>query len=321
MVAQSEDKFFKGLGVKDVNTLINLIPLYMLQINPEDLITNMVKFNPTELMEIDLKAYRADLIIELDHVILIFEFQSTKIYLDDKRRFNIYTAIKDRDRTGNKPIYLIVFNTAEETHVIDYKINPASSFKILVISFKNQNGTEVLNNIDSKIKNNQKINQNEVSNLALSSFMTLETTLEEHLEKTVQTLNKLNTLKEESKFIFALVWILVDKFIVNDETRQRLSNILSDNMKLMEEFGQRRYDEGKQEGEKRGEKRGEKNGFEKGEKSGFVKGEKSGFEKGWDEKGLEVAEELLNDNLSLERISQVTDVPIGQLELLNENKL
>ena len=273
----------------------------MLDINSNDLKTTMVNFNPTELMEIDLKAYRADLIIELDHVILMFEFQSTKIYLDDKRRFNVYTAIKDRVRTGDKPIYMIVFSTVEETHVIDYKVNPASSFKILVISLKNQNGTEVLNNIDSKIKNNQKISQDELSDLALSSFMTLETTLEEHLEKTVQTLNKLNTLKEESKFIFALVWILVDKFIVNDETRQRLSNILSDNMRLLKECMQRKYNEGKQEGEQRGEK--------------------SGFVKGWNEKGLKVAEELLNDNLSLERISQVTNVPMSQLELLNENKL
>ncbi len=274
----------------------------MLDINSNDLKTTMVNFNPTELMEIDLKAYRADLIIELDHVILMFEFQSTKIYLDDKRRFNVYTAIKDRVRTGDKPIYMIVFSTVEETHVIDYKVNPASSFKILVISLKNQNGTEVLNNIDSKIKNNQKISQDELSDLALSSFMTLETTLEEHLEKTVQTLNKLrNTLKEESKFVFALVWILVDKFIVNDETRQRLSNILSDNMRLLKECMQRKYNEGKQEGEQRGEK--------------------SGFVKGWNEKGLKVAEELLNDNLSLERISQVTNVPMSQLELLNENKL
>ena len=302
MVSQHYDTFFKGLGINDAFSLINIIPLNMLDINSNDLKTTMVNFNPTELMEIDLKAYRADLIIELDHVILMFEFQSTKIYLDDKRRFNVYTAIKDRVRTGDKSIYMIVFSTVEETHVIDYKVNPASSFKILVISLKNQNGTEVLNNIDSKIKNNQKISQDELSDLALSSFMTLETTLEEHLEKTVQTLNKLrNTLKEESKFVFALVWILVDKFIVNDETRQRLSNILSDNMRLLKECMQRKYNEGKQEGEQRGEK--------------------SGFVKGWNEKGLKVAEELLNDNLSLERISQVTNVPMSQLELLNENKL
>ena len=198
MKSHHKDKFFKGLGKNDAFFLIDIILLEMLNINPEDLITEGVKFNPTELMEMDLKVYRADLIIELDHVILMFEFQSTKIYLDDKRRFNIYTPIKDRNRHGDKPIYLIVFSTADKTQVIDYKINPASSFKILVISLKGQNGTEILNNIEAKIKNNQEINQNDLSNLALSSLMTIETTIEEHLERTVQILNKLRHTIQKS---------------------------------------------------------------------------------------------------------------------------
>ena len=298
MKSHHKDKFFKGLGISDAFTLINNVPLGMLNINPKDLITNTVKFNPTELMEMDLKAYRSDLIIELDYVILIFEFQSTKIYLDDKRRFNIYTSIKDRNRDGNKPIYLIVFSTVEKTQVIDYKINPESSFKILVISLKDKNGTEILNNIESKVKNNQEINQNDLPNLALSSLMTLETSIEEHLEKTVQTLDKLrNTIKKESEFVFMLVWILVDKFIENDETRERLSNILSDNMRLMEQFGQRRYNEGEQNGEKRG------------------------YEKGSDERSLEIAGRLLNDNMPIDKVSQMTDLSISQLELFNDNRI
>ncbi|WP_400253677.1 hypothetical protein, partial [Methanobrevibacter smithii] len=257
MAAQHFDKFFKGLGISDAFSLINMIPLRMLDINPKQLSTQMVNFNPTELMEIDLKAYRADLIMELDHVILMFEFQSTHIYLDDKRRFNIYTAIKDRARFGDKPIYIIVFSTVEDTKVIDYKVNPVSSFKILVISLKDYNAGEIINNIEIKIKNNQKINQNELINLALSPLMTLDGTIAQHLEKTVQTLSKLKkSIKENSKFVFTLTWILVDKFIEDEETRQKLSNILSDNMRLMEEFGQSKYEAGEQKGEQKGEKRG-----------------------------------------------------------------
>ena len=292
MVTQHFDKFFKGLGINDAFSLINMIPFWMLDINPKQLLTHMVNFNPTELMEIDLKAYRADLIMELDYVILMFEFQSTWIYLDDTRRFNIYAAIKDRARFGDKPIYVIVFSTVEETHVIDYKINPASSFKILVISLKEYDASEILNNIETKIKNNQKINQNELIKLALSSLMTLETTIEEHLEKTVQTLNKLrNTIKEESKFVFALTWILVDKFIEDDETRQKLCNILGDNMRLLEEFGQRKYEEGEQKGEKRGISKTR----------------------------LEIAENLLKKDLTLDLISDATDIPIGRLKLFINN--
>ena len=290
MAAQHFDKFFKGLGISDAFSLINMIPLRMLDIDPKQLSTQMVNFNPTELMEIDLKAYRADLIMELDHVILMFEFQSTPIYLDDKWRFNIYTAIKDRARFGDKPIYIIVFSTVEDTKVIDYKVNPVSSFKILVISLKDYNAGEIINNIEIKIKNNQKINQNELINLALSPLMTLDGTIAQHLEKTVQTLSKLKkSIKENSKFVFTLTWILVDKFIEDGETRQKLSNILSDNMRLMEEFGQSKYEAGEQKGEKRG----------------IVKARH------------EIAENLLKESLPLELISQVTGVSVGRLELLN----
>ena len=126
--------------------------------------------------------------------------------------------------------------------------------------------------------------------------MTLETTIEEHLEKTVQTLNKLrNTIKEESKFVFALTWILVDKFIEDDETRQKLCNILSDNMRLLEEFGQRKYEEGEQKGEQKGEKRG------------------------ISKTRLEIAENLLKKDVPLEFISEVTEIPIGRLKLFINN--
>ena len=58
MVSQHYDTFFKELGINDAFSLINIIPLNMLDINSNDLKTTMVNFNPTELMEIDLKAYR-----------------------------------------------------------------------------------------------------------------------------------------------------------------------------------------------------------------------------------------------------------------------
>lgn len=126
--------------------------------------------------------------------------------------------------------------------------------------------------------------------------MTLETTIEEHLEKTIQTLNKLRkTIKEEPKFVFALTWILVDKFIEDDETRQKLDNILSDNMRLIEKFGQRKYEEGRQNGKQ------------------------IGFEEGLEKKGWKMVENLLKNNLSLDLISKVTDIPIGRLKLFINN--
>ena len=52
MTTQHFDKFFKGLGISDAFSLINMIPLRMLDINPKQLSTQMVNFNPTELISI-----------------------------------------------------------------------------------------------------------------------------------------------------------------------------------------------------------------------------------------------------------------------------
>ena len=170
----------------------------------------------------------------------------------------------------------------------------------MVISLKDYNAGEIINNIEIKIKNNQKINQNELINLALSPLMTLDGTIAQHLEKTVQTLSKLKkSIKENSKFVFTLTWILVDKFIEDGETRQKLSNILSDNMRLMEEFGQSKYEAGEQKGEERG--------IKKGEERGIVKARH------------EIAVNLLKEGLPLELISQVTDVSVERLERFSNN--
>ena len=80
-------------------------------------------------------------------------------------------------------------------------------------------------------------------------------------------------------------------------------------MRLMEEFGQRKYNEGKQEGE------------QNGEKIGYEKGEKCGYEKGFDERGLEIAGRLLNDNMPIDKVSQMTDLSISQLELFNNGRI
>ncbi len=89
-------------------------------------------------------------------------------------------------------------------------------------------------------------------NLALSPLMSFECTIEKQLEKTVQTLNKLiKSIHHKSEFVLGITWLLVDKFIENKETRIKLSNILSDNMRLLEEFGQSRFEAGEKKGMKK----------------------------------------------------------------------
>ena len=86
-------------------------------------------------------------------------------------------------------------------------------------------------------------------------------------------------------------------------------------MRLMEEFGQSKYEAGEQKGEKRGIKKGEERGIKKGEKRGIKTGEKRGIVKA----RQEIAVNLLKEGLPLELISQVTDVSVERLERFSNN--
>ena len=52
-----------------------------------------------------------------------------------------------------------------------------------------------------------------------------------------------------------------------------------------------------------------------------TEGKTEGFEEGYDKRGWEVAERLLNDNMTLNKISEMTDIPINQLESFNNNRI
>jgi len=60
------------------------------------------------------------------------------------------------------------------------------------------------------------------------------------------------------------------------------------------------------------EERGEKIGFERGSKDGFERGSKDGFERG----KLEIAKKMLDENMNVELISKLTNIPVNELKKL-----
>lgn len=136
-------------------------------------------------------------------------------------------------------------------------MNKDCVFTIPIISLKDFDGDEIINNIENKIKNNTKITRRELIYLSLAPFMSSRKPLDEQIEKTVQTLDKIrNSAKSAKNFAFGIEFLIVDKFIKETSRRKRLRNILRDNMRLMEEYGQERYDEGYEKGIKKGVKKG-----------------------------------------------------------------
>lgn len=177
-------------------------------------------------------------------------------------------------------------------------MNKDCVFTIPIISLKDFDGDEIINNIENKIKNNTKITRRELIYLSLAPFMSSIKTLDEQIEKTVQTLDKIrNSAKSAKNFAFGIEFLIVDKFIKETSRRKRLRNILRDNMRLMEEYGQERYDEG----------------YEKEIK----KGVKKGYAEGANNEKWKIARSLLARNVPPEDIAVSTKLTIDEIKQLH----
>ena len=248
MVHQSEDQLFKYATKEDGFGLLKLLKESNANIKEIDFESENLTYNSTELVELDPKIYKTDMILELDHLIVLTEFQSTIVKTIDEKRYRLYTALVDYAKRNNKPLILIVISTAEKTKIKQYKINKDCVFTIPIVSLKDFDGDKIINNIENKIKNNQKITRHEMLNLALAPFMSSKKPLNKQIEKTVKTLDEVRkSMKCSSDFVFGIELLIVEKFIKNERQHKKLTNILRDTMKIIDEWRQEDYENGKKE--------------------------------------------------------------------------
>lgn len=248
MVHQSKDQLFKYATKEDGFGLLKLLKESNANIKEIDFESENLTYNPTELVELDPKIYKTDMILELDHLIVLTEFQSTIVKTIDEKRYRLYTALVDYAKRNNKPLILIVISTAEKTKIKQYKINKDCVFTIPIVSLKDFDGDKIINNIENKIKNNQKITRHEMLNLALAPFMSSKKPLDKQIEKTVKTLDEVRkSIKCSSDFVFGIELLIVEKFIKNERQHKKLTNILRDTMKIIDEWRQEDYENGKKE--------------------------------------------------------------------------
>lgn len=283
MVHQSEDQLFKYATKEDGFGLLKLLKESNANIKEIDFESENLTYNPTELVELDPKIYKTDMILELDHLIVLTEFQSTIVKTIDEKRYRLYTALVDYAKRNNKPLILIVISTAEKTKIKEYKINKDCVFTIPIVSLKDFDGDKIINNIENKIKNNQKITSHEMLNLALAPFMSSKKPLDKQIEKTVKTLDEVRkSMKCSSDFVFGIELLIVEKFIKNERQHKKLTNILMDTMKIIDEWRQEDYENGKQEGK--------------------------------EEEKINTAKNMLKENYTIKQIAKITQLNIESIK-------
>lgn len=276
MTAFSEDKLFKNINNGDARILLDII----------NVDTVKVKIWTKELRLLDPKDYVPDIILELDFENLIIELQSTPVDDEFSKRGLSYVAIVNKDKENDKYVNLIVLSTVESSKIVYYHFNEESVFSYRVISLKDLDAEKIIKTVEPKIANDEKISGKELVLYALVP-MIVDEDMEKYIKRVVQNLIQLrNSSDSIINLVFGVEWLIVDKFIWNEEDRNILCDLLGDRMSLIYEYGERKEAKGKIEGK--------------------IEGKREGLR--------EILSCLVNSGDSLNEISKKTGKPVEELE-------
>lgn len=254
MTAKHEDIVFKDVGEEEVDILLKRINIK----------SKKKKLNPTEIRSIDVTILIPDIIIELDDIILIMEFQSSIVDINDKNRFLAYYSVVNFKKKTKKAVKLIVISTVEKRKKIFHKINETINFKFDLYSMMDEDGDTIINNIETKIKNEQEISDEELIDLSLVPVMGSSNIQEQQIEKSVSLILSINLEKNKVKNIVkSIAYLLADKFLEDEEKKTIICDALGGKMNAVYDYGQRQKEEGIKEGIKEGKKEGIKESFKK----------------------------------------------------------
>lgn len=248
----------------------------------------IIEIHQTEYSILDPKMYKPDLVFELEDKIIILEFQSTYVDINDKKRFRFYTALFDYLKNStHKNIELHVLSTMEVEKTKCYKINPESRFPIYVHSLKNYDSNKFLNIIKIKIKNNVVLSKKELLLLTLLCFMDSDESINQNILNSAETITDIPNLNVDmEQFAKGVILMLCDKFVDDELLNIKISNLVGGNMKIVEDYAQRVAQEA-------------------------VKKEKEKFESELESKDENLVINLSKEGYSVKDIARIADVSIS----------
>lgn len=243
MTEFQEDMLFKNVSDEDANILLEIIGKK----------SKRTKVWTKELRHIDSTNYKPDLILDLDDENLILEFQSTKVNDEFSKRAHSYVAITDQNKRNNKEVNLSVLSTVEDSKIVEYHYNRLNVFRYEVEGLNNLKGEEIINNVKNKLKNNEIPNGKDIILLSLVPLSQKGNNIVEYIYRVIRILFKLKNLSTSQKDLaFGIMWLTTDKFVDDSLERNIICDLLGDRMSLIHEYGENKYNDGKDEGIEQG---------------------------------------------------------------------
>lgn len=234
-----------------------------------------------ELITIEATTFKPDIIIKSDKVIFMIEFENSHINFKRKKRFKVYVSVYDyKENRDNKMIFFSVIFTVENTKLAEYKLNNGDYFSFPIISIADLNMKKIINNIKSKIENNDVFEAEELIQLALTPIMPKKRSgCIEQFYNVAELMSQIDFPDVESKESTVAIVLMLSElyFDKNDSLRKRIHGVYMEKVDCIQEAFQEKYDEGRSEGK------------------------------------LEVARNMLIEGLDLEIISQCTGFSLEEV--------
>lgn len=240
MTSFSEDKLFKNIEEEDARILLRIVEVKSVK----------VKIWTKELRLLDPKDYVPDIILELDTENLILELQSTIVDDDFSKRGLTYVAVGNRVKENDKIMNLLVLSTAEESKIVRYEFSKDSVFTYRVVNLKDLDSEEIIATVEPKISEGLEIEAEELVLYSLVPMIEGEE-MEKYIKRVVHNLLQVTTATDSVKNLaYGVEWLIVDKFVDDEECRNILCDALGGRMSLIYEYGERREERGRTEGMK-----------------------------------------------------------------------
>ncbi len=171
---------------------------------------------------------------------LIIELQSRNVDDEFSARALTYVAIANRDRENKKPVNLMVLSSAEKSKTVRYQYNSNNVFEYDVVGLADLDTCEIINNVEPKILYNEKISGHDLVLYALLPIIDTKN-MQEHIRRVVDNLSELrNASFSLMQLSFGIEWMIVEKYVDDDELRNIFCDLLGDKMSLIHEYGQRK---------------------------------------------------------------------------------
>lgn len=290
------DKIFKTIFKKNPNGFF-----IMLKIPGE-----FKGFMDSEIINYFYQELHVDIIIKnFENMICIIEFQSTKLSLDDITRFGNYMA--SLVHKEKKHVQLYVVTIANEKVKKISKNFGDYGFTIHIISLTEFDYNKALNRINTKIKNNEVFNEEDIVLLELLPLMTRKKGKKKKLlKKAAKLTNSLDGRIASSKLLeIKTIQFVLACELLNDNEKEKITKVITMKTENKEETFQGYLTEE------------EKQEIYTKAKEEIAKAKKETAKA----KEEEIAKNLIKYEIPLEIIATATNMSLNEIEEISEKTL